>query len=64
MCFNINFRENPNIKFVDNIIKEYYTKKERGNKIIRNSYKLKYSNCDTSEMKFLKKLMKFKMMLK
>ena len=25
MCFNINFKEDPNIQFVDNIIKEYYS---------------------------------------
>jgi hypothetical protein len=25
MCFNINFKEDPNIKFVDNIIQEYYS---------------------------------------
>ena len=25
MCFNINFKDDPNIKFVDNIMKEYYT---------------------------------------
>ena len=24
MCFNINFQDDPNIKFVDNIMKEYY----------------------------------------
>ena len=24
MCFNINFKDDPNIKFVDNIMKEYY----------------------------------------
>ena len=24
MCFNINFKEDPNIQYVDNIIKEYY----------------------------------------
>jgi hypothetical protein len=35
-----NFQISENLK---NIIKEYYTKKERGNKIIRNSYKLKYN---------------------
>ena len=25
MCFNINFKEDPNIQFVDNIMKEYYS---------------------------------------
>ena len=24
MCFNINFKEDPNIQYVDNIMKEYY----------------------------------------
>ena len=35
-----NFQISENLR---NIIKQYYTKKERGNKIIRNSYELKYN---------------------